>query len=470
MNRIVRFSPINPNVNNGPKQCTAFQRLAFFLATTAALMCTAASPLAHAQTETSPPPAEPPLTSLLVTGKCMGPIDYQVTVVDPPTGLTETELEPVVQATLDRINQRMSTYIDDSYVSQFNASKSTDFVACDAETARVVQRAIEISDLTNGGFDITVGPAVELWSFGRGDWQRGDSFEPPSDQAINKSLESVGYQKLTVRMDPPGIKKSHPDVQINLSAIAKGYAVDQVWEKLASMDCKNILVTVGGEVRASGHRADRTAWLVGVKQPDNPDDLAAIALVSDGALATSGDYENARRVGKKRYSHTIDPVTARPVEHNLASASILAGDCMTADALATAAMVMGRKPAFELLTQQGKDFYLIERMGDFSGQYKRYGSETFPFSDEKYREQLENHSPEKPKEKSSIWPVFIASLCMFGLMILAMAIGAIFNNKPVTGSCGGLANVTNEDGESSCAICSKPVTDCVEVTGAAETS
>jgi len=159
---------------------------------------------------------------------------------------------------------------------------------------------------------------------------------------------------------------------------------------------------------------------------------------------------------------------------------------MTADALATAAMVMGRKPAFELLTQQGKDFYLIERMGDFSGQYKRYGSETFPFSDEKYREQLENHSPEKPKEKSSIWPVFIASLCMFGLMILAMAIGAIFNNKPVTGSCGGLANVifnnkpvkgscgglanvTNEDGESSCAICSKPVTDCVEVTGAAET-
>jgi len=101
------------------------------------------------------------LTSLLVTGKCMGPIDYQVTVVDPPTGLSETELEPVVQATLDRINQRMSTYIDDSYVSQFNASKSTDFVACDAETARVVQRAIEISDLTNGGFDITVGPAVE---------------------------------------------------------------------------------------------------------------------------------------------------------------------------------------------------------------------------------------------------------------------------------------------------------------------
>ena len=457
-------------INNGPKQCNAFQWLAFFLTSTAALITAATSPV-HAQTKTSEPPAEPLLTSLQVTGKCMGPIDYQVTVVDPPAGLSETELDPVVQATLDRINQRMSTYIDDSYVSQFNASKSTDFVVCDAETARVVQRAIEISELTNGSFDITVGPAVELWSFGRGGWQRGDSFEPPSDQDIKKSLEAVGYEKLTVRMDPPGIKKSHPDVQINLSAIAKGYAVDQVWEKLALMDCKNILVMVGGEVRASGHRVDRTAWLVGVKQPDSlQGEFAAIASVSDGALATSGDYENSRRVGKKRYSHTINPVTARPVEHNLASTSILAGDCMTADALATAAMVMGKKPAIELLNQQGNDFYFIERTGDFSGQYKRYGSETFPFSDEKYREQLENHSLEKTNEKSPIWPVFIAALCMFGLMILAMAVGAIFNNKPVKGSCGGLANVTNEDGESSCAICSKPVTDCVEVTGAAETS
>ena len=456
-------------INNGPKQCNAFQWLAFFLTSTAALITAATSPV-HAQTKTSEPPAEPLLTSLLVTGKCMGPIDYQVTVVDPPAGLTETELEPAVQETLDRINQRMSTYIDDSYVSQFNASKSTDFVACDAETARVVQRAIEISELTNGGFDITVGPAVELWSFGRGGWEPGDSFEPPSDQDISKSLESVGYKKLAVRMDPPSIKKSHPDVQINLSAIAKGYAVDQVWEKLASMDCKNVLVMVGGEVRASGHRANRTAWRVGVKQPDslNAGDFAAVALVSNGALATSGDYENARRVGKKRYSHTIDPVTARPVEHNLASASILAGDCMTADALATAAMVMGRKPAIELLTQQGNDFYFIERTGDFSGQYKRYGSETFPFADEKHRAQLENSSSEKTGEKSSIWPVFVASLCVFGLMILAMAVGAIFNNKPVKGSCGGLANVTNEDGETSCGICSKPVTDCVEVTGAAK--
>lgn len=458
MNGIVHFMP----------RTQASCRAAFLTAFLTVILTTVA---VHAQTAGTEKTAEEPLVSLLVTGKCMGPIDYQVTVVDPPTGLTEAKLDRLAQETLDRINQRMSTYIDDSYVSQFNVSKSTDFIACDAETASVVQRAIDISKLTNGGFDITVGPAVELWSFGRGGWRPGDSFEPPSDAAINKSLESVGYQKLSVRMEPPGLKKNHPDLQINLSAIAKGYAVDQVWEKLASLECKNILVMVGGEVRASGHRADRSAWRVGVKQPvSSSDEYEAVALIGDGAVATSGDYENFRRVGKKRYSHTINPVTARPVEHNMASACILAKDCMTADAMATAAMVMGRKPAIELLTQQRNEFYLIERTGDFSGQYKRYGSETFPFKDESSREQLESNTSEPSDKKTSIWPVFIASLCVFGLMILAMAVGAIFNNKPVKGSCGGLANVTNEDGESSCGICSKPVSDCVEVTATTKTS
>ena len=180
-------------------------------------------------------------------------------------------------------------------------------------------------------------------------------------------------------------------------------------------------------------------------------------------MATSGDYENFRRVGKKRYSHTINPVTARPIDHSMASACILAGDCMTADAMATASLVMGRKTSIKLLTNEGDDYYLVDRTGDFSGQYKRYASETFPFADEASRELLEN-AVGSQDEQSSIWPVFLASLCMFAFVILAMAVGAIFNNKPVKGSCGGLANMTNDEGETSCGICSKPVTDCVEVT------
>jgi len=224
---------------------------------------------------------------------------------------------------------------------------------------------------------------------------------------------------------------------------------------------------VGGEVRASGHRQDLSAWRVGVKRPDSlQGEPEAVALISEGAMATSGDYENFRRVGKKRYSHTINPLTAVPVEHSMASACILAGDCMTADALATAALVMGQQPSIDLLNQQGNEFHLIDRTGDFSGQYKRYASESFPFADEASRQVLE-HATNKRNDQSSIWPVFLASMCMFAFVILAMAVGAIFNNKPVKGSCGGLANVTNDDGETSCGICSKPVTDCVEIPGAA---
>ena len=164
----------------------------------------------HAQTEKNQPAseaAESDLDSILITGTCMGPIQYQVTVVDPPSDQTEASLEKAIQATLDRINERMSTYIDDSYVSKFNVSQSTDFITCDEETALVVQRAIEISKLTDGAFDVTVGPAVELWSFGRTEWRPGDPFEPPSEAKIKKSLEVVGYKKLTVRLDPPSIKK-----------------------------------------------------------------------------------------------------------------------------------------------------------------------------------------------------------------------------------------------------------------------
>ena len=463
MNRIPRFTP---NSTNAPlaKSTSLLLVLAAFFSTLAF-----GTPATFAQTESVQPAnetPEPDLDSILITGRCMGPIQYQVTVVDPPSDQTEASLEKAIQQTLDRINERMSTYIDDSYVSKFNVSKSTDFIACDAETALVVQRAIEISKLTEGAFDITVGPAVELWSFGRSEWRRGDSFEPPSEPEIQASLEVVGYKKLTVRMEPPGIKKSNPGVQINLSAIAKGYAVDQVWEKLAELGCKNVIVMVGGETRASGYRPSRTAWEVGVMKPDTMQrEIEAVALISEGAMATSGDYENFRRVGKKRYSHTINPVTARPVEHSMASASVLAGDCMTADALATAAMVMGRTRAIELLTHEEDDYYLIDRTGDFSGLYKRYASETFPFANEASRERLENSTSEQ-SEASAIWPVFLASLFMFVFVILAMAVGAIFNNKPVKGSCGGLANVTNDDGETSCGICSKPVTDCVEVTGA----
>jgi thiamine biosynthesis lipoprotein len=424
-------------------------------------LCLTLPILAFAQ---SPPPSEPDLSIGHLSGQCMGPIKYNVTIVDSPKSMDAKALASKIQSTLDRINQLMSTYIDESDISKFNASDSTEFIPCDAETAAVVKRAIEISELTGGAFDVTVGPAVELWSFGRKKLERGEAFEVPDGKSIETVKQKIGFKKLKVRLDPPALKKLNPALQINLSAIAKGYAVDCVAQVLDDFKCPNYMVEVGGETRAKGHRQNRQAWRVGIQTPDTWDQsYEAIALISEGSVATSGDYRNYRRVGKKRYSHTINPLTARPVEHSLASACVLAGDCMTADAMATACMVMGQADAKKLLEKSGFDYHLIGRTGDFSGQYKLHASETFPFANEASREKLVNHEAIAPlNSANSIWPVFLAAAMIFGLVILAMAVGAIFNNKPVKGSCGGLANVTNEDGESSCGICSKPVTDCDE--------
>ncbi|MEL7496372.1 MAG: FAD:protein FMN transferase [Planctomycetota bacterium] len=393
-----------------------------------------------------------------VTGNCMGKIPYAVTVVDPPETVDESKLQTAVDEALGRVNQSMSTYQPDSDVSRFNTTKSTDWFSVDAETAVVVARALEISKRSKGAFDITVGPAVNLWKFG----PDKENFGVPSDDAIAAVQSQVGYQKLDVRSDPPSLKKSHPDVQIDLSAIAKGYAVDQVAMRLENFGCKDFMVEVGGEVRCQGRRHTGQPWRVGVRKPVENETVPDIVIeLTSQSLATSGDYENYYRVGKKRYSHTIDPTTCRPVTHYLASATVIAEDCMTADALATAAMVIGIEEARSLLEESDAEFYLVERNSAFGKTFSSIVSSRFPVVG-KTRDELNTYVAKPAGATNSILPVFLMSAVVFGMVIVAMAVGAIFNNKPVKGSCGGLSSMTNEDGEATCTICSKPTTDCVE--------
>ena len=416
-----------------------------------ALFCNVAEPLS-AQTKTD-------LPRLISTGTCMGPIPYSVIVVDVPNGVDQAKVDAEIAASLDHVNQLMSTYIKDSDVSRFNDSESTEFVAVNEETASVVARAIEISKLTEGAFDITVGPAVNLWKFG----PNKDEFEVPNADTIAKAKLLVGYKKLEVRLDPPAIRKTNPLLRIDLSAIAKGYAVDEVVRRLETLGCKNLMVEVGGEVRCSGQRHTGGPWRVGVEKPDEVRKVPAlVAELTEKSMATSGDYRNYHRVGKKRYSHTIDPTTCQPVDHHMASACIIADDCMSADAMATAVMVLGLERGQKFLDTAGVEYHLVERDSAFGRNFTTASSENFPIGELKLKRESEQASSSR-QPSNSIVPVFIASASIFGLVILAMAIGAIFNNKPVQGSCGGLANVTNEEGESSCSICSKPTADCVEL-------
>ena len=398
------------------------------------------------------------LPRIFVVGTCMGPIPYSVIVVDAPGEVDTDKLQSLVDDALQRVNQSMSTYLPDSDVSRFNDSPSEDWISVDSETALVVQRALEISKQFDGAFDITVGPAVDLWKFG----PDKDRFQVPTDDAIDSVKQIVGYKLVQVRTEPPALRKSHPKVRIDLSAIAKGFAVDQVAERLLKLNCDNFMIEVGGEVRCQGIRHTGKPWRVGIRKPDEITSVPDVVVeLSNQCMATSGDYENFHRVGKKRYSHTIDPNSCRPVEHFMASASIVANDCMTADAMATAAMVLGRQRAKSLLQKSGMEFFLVERESAFGSDFTKVSSATFPVANRPISE-LNTVSATTGGPVNNFFPVFIASAVIFGLVILAMAVGAIVNNKPVRGSCGGIAVVMNEDGEASCGICSKPTTDCVE--------
>ena len=429
-------------------------------------VCHVAS-LAAAQTQT-----------VELTGTTMGPIRYTVKVV-VPVDVEQTTLEELqrdVKATLARVNQSMSTYQEDSDVSRFNRSDSTDWQAVDAETARVVARAIEISDETDGQFDVTVGPIVDAWNFGPGK----TAFKPPTEAQVESLLKRVGYQKLHVREQPPALKKDTIGLQIDLSAIAKGYAVDAVGDTIKSTGYRNYMVEVGGEVLARGNRNGGGPWRIGVERPDSRGAVAGLELANvvelrDIAIATSGDYRNVQEFEGQTYSHTIDPRTGRPVTHATATAAVVASDCMTADALATAVMVMGTDAGHKLCERMSAPLLTIDREGK-SDKFVSRISDSFPLADD---QSATNDRPDSgndaatshgdlaqlqraPTSDGSIMPAFLGSLIVFALVIVAMAVGAILNNRPVTGSCGGLANMQDEDGNSVCGVCSKPTTDCTE--------
>ena len=400
--------------------------------------------------------------SVEVTGRTMGPIPFRVLVATDDSGPEKLEaIKSTVNNSLQRVNELMSTYLEDSDVSKFNLSNSTDWQSVDPATAEVISKALEISKLTDGAFDPTVGPAVNAWNFGP---NKESQPKIPNEDAIAKLKSLVGYQTIEVRSEPPAIRKQNPDSQIDLSAIAKGYAVDRVGKALEGLGYENYMVVVGGEVMTRGERSQGGPWIVGVEKPENsgptsrtPDDAHRLVKLSGKAIATSGDYRNFYDIDGKRYSHTIDPKTCVPVDHNMAVASVVADDCMTADAMATAVMVLGQEKGAALCKKLGYPLLTVLRSDSADGlPHVTESSSDFPVAEE------DKPAADGESESSSILPVFMATFLVFCLMVLGMAVGAIFNNKPVTGSCGGIANMTNEDGDSVCGICSKPTIDCTE--------
>jgi len=264
------------------------------------------------------------------------------------------EIQQAVEERLALINQQMSTYIPGSEVSRFNALRLGEMLVS-AELASLVQRSQSISEQTGGAFDITVGPLVNLWGFG----PEGRVVSAPSADKIASLRTRVGYQKLGVSQNPPLLTKA-TNLQVDLSAIAKGYAVDQLVSLLVGNGINNYLVEIGGELKLSGNKPNGESWRIAIEAPLSTERAAQQVLpISNIAMATSGDYRNYFEENGVRYSHAINPLTGAPIKHALVSVTVLHPSCADADALATALMVMGDEKGVEFAKHHDLAAYFL---------------------------------------------------------------------------------------------------------------
>ncbi|MFC1733743.1 FAD:protein FMN transferase [candidate division KSB1 bacterium] len=292
---------------------------------------------------------------------------YAITYYDPEGRNFKKEVDSI----LSGYDQSVSLYVPGSVISRIN--RNEDHVKLDKYFMDNFNKAMKISSATNGAFDITVGPLVNAWGFGL------EHKANISYRLIDSIQEFIGYQM--IRLNNNRIEKLDPRIKIDFNAIAQGYAVDVLAGFLESKGILNYLIDIGGEVLAKGTKENNESWKVGIQVPtqDKYGEIEADVVVDlkDKALATSGNYRKYYEEDSIRYSHTINPKTGYPVKHSLLSVSVLADDCATADAFATAFMVMGIDSAKVLLNNlRNLDAYFIFSEGNKMNSYATKGIES----------------------------------------------------------------------------------------------
>lgn len=255
----------------------------------------------------------------------------------------DSNLQKGIEAELKKVDNALSTFNERSIISAINANKPC---TLNEMFASVFTRAMQVSADTDGAFDITVAPLVNAWGFG---FTTGNS---PSDETVDSLRQLIGYEK--VKLVDGKIVKDKPEIMLDCSAIAKGYGSDVVARYLKSKGVANYMVEIGGEIVTSGISEKRLPWKIGVTKPTEDSlgvngEIQTIINVTDKAMATSGNYRNFYYKGGRKYAHTIDPKTGYPVQHNILSSTVIADECATADAYATAFMVLGMERSQEIL-------------------------------------------------------------------------------------------------------------------------
>jgi FAD:protein FMN transferase len=281
------------------------------------------------------------------------------------------DLQEEIEKQMRNVDTAWSTYLPVSSVSRINNNDSS--VLLNNYFNKVFIEAQEISTITNGAFDLTVAPLVNAWGFGFKNADKIDSTK------IDSILSFVGFNK--VKLHDNVLQKTDPRIMLDASAIAKGFSVDVVSEYLESKGIENYLVEIGGEIRTKGKKSTESNWKVGIDKPI--DDVKAfqrefqdIVLIENLAMATSGNYRQFYIKEGKKYAHTINPKTGFPIIHNLLSATVIAANCITADAYATAFMVLGLEESKKILEQNPSiNAYFI--YSDENNDYKVFATEKF---------------------------------------------------------------------------------------------
>lgn len=279
-----------------------------------------------------------------IEGETMG-TTYHITFSD----LERSRASGIVDSVLKVVNASLSTYDSTSYISRFNRSVNGEVAIGpgDEELVGHFRQVWDVSrsiyDQTDGAFDPSASPLFQMWGFA--EKQRGDI---PNSSEIDSALVLAGFDSIRYNT----YKKPFKAASVNFNAVAKGYGVDCVFLALQKAGASNVMVEIGGEVRAGGKNAAGSLWRLGVNKPKEESssmEYITVVELKDEAMATSGNYRNYFEYQGKKYSHTIDPRTGYPVEGSLKSASIIAPDCATADAFATACMVMGFEASKKLI-------------------------------------------------------------------------------------------------------------------------
>lgn len=306
-----------------------------------------------------------------LTGSTMG-TTYHIKVVSNGQMPTVQLLQAEIDLALELVNDQMSTYRPHSELSRFNQLPLQQSVEVSADTIKVVKEGIRLYNVTDKTLDITLGPLVNLWGFG----PDKRPTQVPTQADIDVAKAKMGIHDLSIEGNR--LSKHNAQLYVDLSSIAKGFGVDKVASILDKYQATGYLVEIGGELSIKGTKGDGSSWRVAIEKPSD-DGIAVQQIIEPGtmAMATSGDYRNYYEENGQRFTHIIDPRTGLPVDHKLASVTVLHKECMTADGFATAMMVLGTEASLELAKKEHLAIMLIEKQAEG---FKVYYSDAFtPF-------------------------------------------------------------------------------------------